>query len=192
MSTIIAGTFKQQEQAAQVLEALMSSGFSNEDVTSFYVSPPGQHALHTGGGDEGASPGARSAGKGAAKGATVGGAVGLAAGIAAAPVIGPAGLVAAAGVGAYTGSLAGADVSTDKEAVDDNRTHKVSEQPMQTTDRKPGVIVAVRADESDSQRNAINVLQSHGAEDIECARGNLARGQWSDFDPLATVTLVPH
>lgn len=192
MSTIIAGTFKEQEQAAQVLDALMSSGFSNEEMTSFYVNPPGQHALHTGGGDEGASPGARGAGKGAAAGASVGGAVGLAAGIAAAPVIGPAGLVAAAGVGAYTGSLAGANKSTDKQVVDENRTQKVSEQPVSTTDRKAGVLVAVRADESDSQRHAIDVLRSHGAADIECAKGNLARGQWSDFDPLATVTLVPH
>jgi hypothetical protein len=192
MSTIIAGTFKEQQQAAQVLEALMGSGFSDEEVTSFYVNPPGQHALHTGGGDEDASPGARKSGKGAAKGATVGGAVGLAAGIAAAPVIGPAGLVAAAGIGAYTGSLAGADVSTDKQTVDEGRTRQVSEQPLETTDRKAGVIVAVRADESDSQRSAIDVLKSHGAADIECARGNLARGQWSDFDPLATVTLVPH
>ena len=50
MSTIIAGTFKEQEQAAQVLDALMSSGFSNEEVTSFFVNPPGQHALHAGGG----------------------------------------------------------------------------------------------------------------------------------------------
>ena len=192
MSTIIAGTFKEQEQAAQVLDALMSSGFSDEEVASFYVGPPGQHALHTGGGDEGASPGARDAGKGAAKGASIGGAVGLAAGIAATPIIGPAGLVAAAGIGAYTGSLAGANKSTDKQVVDENRTHKVSDQPMPTTDRKAGVLVAVRADESDSQRHAINVLQSHGALDIECASGHLARGQWSDFDPLATVTLVPH
>ena len=63
---------------------------------------------------------------------------------------------------------------------------------MPTTDRKAGVLVAVRADESDSQRHAIDVLQSHGALDIECASGHLARGQWSDFDPLATVTLLPH
>src|SRR5690606_33942587 len=118
-------------------------------------------ALHAGGGDEDASPGARKAGKGAAKGAGVGSAVGLAAGIAATPVIGPAGIVAAASVGAYTGSLVGADASTDKEALDENRTHQISDRPMQTTDRKSGVIVAVRADESDSQRSAIDVLQSY-------------------------------
>lgn len=192
MSTIIAGRFQQQEQAAQVLAALTNSGFSAEEVTTFYVNPPGQHDLHLGGGDEKASPGARESGKGAAKGASVGGAVGLAAGLAAMPIVGPAGLVAAAGVGAYTGSLGGAMESTDKQEVDENRTHPVSDKPMETTERKPGVLVAVRADESGSQTNAIEVLQSHGAADIECASGTLSAGEWSDFDPLATVTLIPH
>lgn len=191
MSTIIAGRFQQQEQAAQVLDALMQSGFSTDEMTTFFVNPPGQHSLHKGGGDEGASPGARGAGKGAAAGASVGGAIGLAAGIAATPVIGPAGLVAAAGVGAYTGSLAGADISTDKQEVDDSRT-RPTEKPLPTTDRKAGVLVAVKADEAETQHNAINVLQSHGAIEIECASGTLSAGQWSDFDPLATVTLVPN
>lgn len=192
MSTIIAGRFQQQEQAAQVLAALTNSGFSADEVTTFYVNPPGQHDLHAIGGDEKASPGARESGKGAAKGASVGGAVGLAAGIAALPVVGPAGLVAAAGVGAYTGSLGGAMESTDQQEVDENRTHPVSDRPVETIERKPGVLVAVRADESGSQNSAIEVLQSHGAEDIECASGTLSAGQWSDFDPLATVTLIPH
>jgi hypothetical protein len=192
MSTIIAGRFQQQDQAAQVLAALTNSGFSTDEITTFYVNPPGQHALHAGGGDETASPGSRESGKGAAKGASIGGAVGLAAGIAALPVVGPAGLIAAAGVGAYTGSLGGAMESTDDEKIDEGRTHKVSDQPVETTDRKPGVLVAVRADEPDSQHNAIEVLQSHGAADIECANGTLSAGEWNDFDPLATVTLIPH
>jgi len=192
MSIIIAGRFQQQEQAAQVISALMTSGFSTDEMTTFYVNPPGQHALHAGGGDEGASPGARDAGKGAAAGASIGGAVGLAAGIAALPVVGPAGLVAAASVGAYTGSLGGAMKSTNQQTVDDERTEKLTDEPVETTDRKAGVLVAVRADEPAAQHEAIGVLQSHGATDIECASGNLSAGEWSDFDPLATVTLIPH
>lgn len=192
MSTIIAGRFEQQEQAAQVLDALINSGFSTDEVTTFYVNPQGQHALHPVGGDEGASPGARDSGKGAAAGASIGGAAGLAAGIAAIPVVGPAGLVAAAGVGAYTGSLAGAMEQTDNKAVDENRTDKDSSPALQTTDRQPGVLVAVRADAPETQDNAINVLQTHGAADIECAKGTLTAGQWRDFDPLATVTLARH
>lgn len=192
MSTIIAGRFQEQEQAAQVLNELLNSGFSNDQVTSFYVNPPGQHNLHKGGGDEDASPGAREAGKGAVKGASIGGAIGLAAGIAATPFVGPAAIVAGAGVGAYTGSLGGAAKSTDDEVVDEGRTHPVSEQPQETTDRKAGVLVAVSADESERQRNAIRVLESHGATDIECTSGTISGGEWRDFDPLATVTLAPH
>lgn len=190
MSIIIAGRFQEQDRAAEALRVLMDSGFSNDEMTTFYVNQQGQHALHKGGGDEKASPGARDAGKGAVAGASIGGAVGLAAGVAAIPVVGPAGLVAAAGVGAYTGSLAGAMEETDEQIVDNTRTRK-TEQPLETTDRKPGVLVAVRADEPDNQYHAIDVLKTHGATDIECAEGTITDGQWNDFDPLATVTLIP-
>src|SRR3546814_19215631 len=124
MSIIIAGRCQEQDQAAEALRVLMDSGFSNDEMTTFYVNQQGQHALHKGGGDEKASPGARDAGKGAVTGASIGGAVGLAAGVAAIPEDGPAGLGAAAGIGAYPGSLDGAMDETAMKRVADTRTRK--------------------------------------------------------------------
>ncbi len=44
MSKIIAGRFDKTVDADAALEALRREGFTREEVDSFYVSPPGQHA----------------------------------------------------------------------------------------------------------------------------------------------------
>ena len=108
MTPIIAGRFEQEAQADRAAEALRQQGFDAEDVTVFYLNPPGQHATFPVGGDRDKSHGATHAHSGALKGAAIGGVVGLGVGVAAAPLVGPAAAAAAAGAGAYVGSLAGA------------------------------------------------------------------------------------
>lgn len=193
MNTIIAGRFELQDQGEEALRALQGAGFPASAMTLFYVNPDGQHDIYPIGGDDDDSPGARDADKGAATGGGLGAAAGLAAGAAAATVAGPAGLAAAVGVGAYTGSLAGAVSSTDKEsevdeAVDDG------ENPRKLTARHAGIHVAVRVDGEDAPddalASAVRTLKSQGAMDVEQAEGRLEEGSWKDFDPREVVHLV--
>lgn len=171
MATIIAGMFETMEQANQTAEALQRERFASEDISVFYVTPPGQHDAHPIGGDvdedRGAEEGDEGAGKGAAGGAAAGAAVGAAGG--------PAGAALGAAVGAYTGSLAGA-------------MSELGEK--QSRQRGAGVMVAVNADSGGGEDSAIKVLRANGAEAIERAEGELRNGDWSDFDPVRPPVLV--
>lgn len=57
MATIIAASLQLQTQTEEAVEQLISAGFAPEKVTSFFVNPPGQHALYPIGGDHYQSPG---------------------------------------------------------------------------------------------------------------------------------------
>jgi hypothetical protein len=57
MATIIASRFQLKEQAELVIEQLIQVGFDADKITSFYVNPPGQHAVYPIGGDRYQSPG---------------------------------------------------------------------------------------------------------------------------------------
>ncbi|MGH8852043.1 MAG: hypothetical protein ACREYD_13720 [Casimicrobiaceae bacterium] len=192
MTPIIAGRFEQEERAEQAVAALRQQGFAAEDITTFYLNPPGQHATFPVGGDRDASHGATHAHGGALKGAAVGGVVGLGVGAAVAPLIGPAGALAGAGAGAYVGSLAGAlsDMGESDSAA------KAAGEPPETPDdgvpqeRRAGFIVAARAPEYARRVIAANVLQSIGANDVERADGTWQMGKWVDFDPLQAPKLV--
>ncbi|HWZ71550.1 MAG TPA: hypothetical protein VN326_08745 [Casimicrobiaceae bacterium] len=45
MTSIIAGRFEQQGQAESAVAALRRGGFNADDVTVFFVNPPGPHAI---------------------------------------------------------------------------------------------------------------------------------------------------
>lgn len=193
MNTIIAGRFELQDQGEEVVRALQDVGFKPGAISLFYVNPDGQHDLYPIGGDDDDSPGARDADKGAATGGGLGAAAGLAAGAALATVAGPAGIAAAVGVGAYTGSLAGAVGSTNDEsevdeAIDDG------ENVRKVTERHAGIHVAVCVDDmhapADAKALAVRTLQGHAAMDIEQADGLIEAGSWKDFDPREVVRLV--
>ena len=110
MTTIITGNFQQQDEAQQAMSELTGAGFTADQTTTFFVNSPGQHDLYPIGGDEDESPGTEDAAFGSASGAA---AIGVAVGLATLPVLGPGAAVAAAGVGAYAGSLYGALGNTD-------------------------------------------------------------------------------
>lgn len=182
MSTIIAGRFQQQEQVQIAIEELQRAGFSPAQISSFYVNPHGQHDTHPLGGDRTMSPGAKESDKGVAKGAAAGAAIG----VATSPILGPVGPVTGGLLGAYVGSLAGS-LSEMKEKGD-----KGDENDIENTlpQRKSGMLVAVSVADDDHLDSAINVLRSLGASDIERAEGTIENGDWSDFNPVAPLSLV--
>jgi hypothetical protein len=190
MATIIAGTFEAQQATDRAVEALKAEGFGDNDVSSFYMNPPGMHATYPIGGDSHHDAGTKHSGKTAAAGATVGGiaglALGAAAGAIAAPGLTPVTAVAGAGVGAYVGSLAGGLTGT--EAPDPAQAS--TEEPLE---RDAGVMVAVRVDRSGNEQKAIEVLRAHGAHGIERASGTWLDGAtpaWADFDPRRSPQFI--
>lgn len=175
---IVFGRFEQQAHADGALDALRKHGFGGDEITSFYANPPGQHAEFPIGGDRDASPGATSAGSGAITGAAVGSVVGAGIGLAIGPIAGPAAAVGAVGVGAYAGALAGAvGALGDKQAEPDGDARAAV--------RPAGIIVAALAPDVSNRIAATDILQSHGALEIEVADGRWADGKWTDFDPLS-------
>jgi len=179
MPNIVAGRFDEQIDADAALARLRSLGFEDDQATSFFVNPPGQHAQFLLGGDRAVSPGAATAGTGAAAGAAVGGAVGLGVGLAASPFIGPAAAPAAAGVGAYVGALAGALGKMEDAPADASPAVETAEV------RHAGVMVAVHAPTPEQRAIVVRALEACGAKNVETADGQWRDGKWIDFDPLA-------
>jgi hypothetical protein len=189
MDTIVAGRFENFRAARQAEAALVGSDVNADDICTFALNPPGQHAAFPIGGDEYADAGARQGGTGAAKGAALGGTLGLGAGavitaaVPEAPVTAVAVAVATTAVGAYTGSLVGAlNGMGDDTRADDN-----AGQPKR---RKAGVIVATRVADEATLQTARQALQETGAQDIEIANGTWRAGEWVDFDPTVPPVLV--
>lgn len=183
METIIAGRFKTLAAAQQAEAMLIGREFSEEDICSFALNPPGQHATYPTGGDEYADDNSRSAGSGA----VIGGAIGLGAGLAVATAIPPgiavAVVAAATGAGAYTGSLAGA---LNGMGADQQQTPANSEDP-----RPAGVMVAVRVEGQTAMRSAQEAMQETGASGVEIATGIWRDGAWADFNPQSSPTSLP-
>ncbi|HYD81961.1 MAG TPA: hypothetical protein VEC06_19335 [Paucimonas sp.] len=177
MATIIAGRFDEQDEVQAAVAALEQAGFVSEHICAFYTNPPGRHATFPVGGDRAESPGAEDSGKGSATGAAAGAAAGATAGMAAAPLMGPIGPVVGGLVGAHLGSLVGTLSQMDE----------AEETPPV---RQSGMLVAVEVGGEQDEARALEVLRSHGAVDIERAEGTIADGDWRDFNPVSTPTLI--
>lgn len=182
MGQIIAGRFEQQDDAEQAVEAILGAGVGQEQVVSFYVSPAGQHSRHPLGGDRDESPGAEHTGPGRAAGMAGGGLIGGAIGAATSPVTGPIGPITGALVGAHIGSLFGSL----EEMKEDGTGEGQNPIPI----RHAGILVAVATPDANAEDQAIEVLRSLGAQDIERAQGTIANGDWEDFDPVAPPILI--
>ena len=179
MAKLIAGRFENVDDLGRALYALRDAGFGRHEFGSFYVAPPGQHALYPIGGDAESDRGAKDAGQGAAAGAAVGGVTGLAVGAVAAaaiPIAGVAAALAAAGIGAYVGSLAGA-LSKTRPA---DEIEATSEHPVE---RPGGPMVAVCVDRPGTDAVAVATLERFGAKEISHAEGEWHQRIWQDFDP---------
>lgn len=178
MAKLVTGRFDDVHDVERALAALAAAGYRREHYGAFYVTPPGQHDMLPIGGDAVHDAGTAGSGAGAAAGAAVGGTAGIAlvtVAAAALPVAGIAALFAAAGLGAYVGSLIGAMSQAGHVDAEDGTIEQPVEQPG-------GVRIAVNVDEGDPER-AIRALQSAGAKDIVHAEGIWRNGEWKDFDP---------
>lgn len=184
MSTIIAGRFEEQTDVEAAVRALRSAGFPADHISTFYVSPAGQHARYAIGGDHDTSTGAQESTQGTAAGTATGGVVGAAIGALTTPLTGPIGAITGGLVGAHVGNLVGAlgkmkddDSPEDAPAI-----------------RHAGLMVAVSTPNTPCEQRAIAVLRDHGALEIESGSGRIVRGDWEDFDPSAPPHLIdrPH
>ncbi|CAN5441760.1 hypothetical protein BH11PSE11_BH11PSE11_30460 [soil metagenome] len=184
MTHIIAGRMQQQDQVEHAISRLIEAGFSEDQITSFYVNPPGQHDMFPLGGYRDKSPGAKESDEGMARGAAAGGAIGAAVGIASAPVTGPVGTAVGALVGAHIGSLVGS-LSEMKEKGEGEVGGENADLP-----RRSGMVVAVGVSDPAKEDDIIEVLESIGADQIELAEGTIVDGNWEDFNPLQPPRLL--
>ncbi|MFT4172233.1 MAG: hypothetical protein QM639_06715 [Rhodocyclaceae bacterium] len=187
MSLIVAARFTTFDQAESAARALFLKGVAQDDVSIFYVNPPGQnHRLATGG-DVVADRGAKLAHHTTRIGVAIGAVIGLVIGAGVLAVTDMP-LIAAAvtgAIGAYGGSLMGA-LSGMRDA------EKVPQPGRDLGVRHSGVLLAVRADRQDAARNEADIaatLQAQGGEDVEQASGRWRDGRWSDFDPAVPPVL---
>lgn len=183
MATIIAGRFEEQAGVQEAVSELVRAGFSQEKISYFYLSPAGRHAEYPIGGDTDKSPGAEESAKGAAGGV----AIGAAAGIAATPLLGPLGPITGGLLGAHIGGLVGSlSQMKDRGETGEHGEDAENALPM----RKSGMMIAVAVDDHEHQDQAVSLLRSLGAMDIELAEGAIVNSDWSDFDPLSVPNLL--
>ena len=180
MSKIIAGRFDKTLDADAALEALRREGFNREEIDSFYVGPPGQHAMNPLGGDAPhASAGSRFAGPGAVMGAIVGGLLGMAIAFLVARDYGAVVILFGAGLGAYVGSFLG-----NARKVRGGERHEASvEHPVEP---QGGRMIALNVDRTGMDARALKVLREFGARDLGRTDGTWRNG-WKDFDPRAPL-----
>lgn len=179
MDKIIAGNYQTSVQADRARQALLGSGFQDEDIFVYHNNAPGQHGAHPLGGDEGADPQA----KGAATGAATGGLGGALAGAGVGGAVGGAlGAVAGAAVGAYAGSFGGAMMGTGENGKKDGKP---------VPERRPaGIMVAVRLEDRGMRDAVIATMSEQEPVAIEEAEGEWGDGEWTDFDPVAAPQVV--
>jgi len=175
MERIIAGRFQTKDRADAVA-ALMAQYVDTADICIFHNNPQGQHDASVAGGDGDEEPGAEGAGKSAAGTAVAAGFTAGAIGALAGPVV----ALAAAGTGAYLGSLAGAIDGLGNQ----------DDKPRVPDLRPGGVILSVRIAYPANETRVIDTLRAQGAADIEFAQGEWLDANWTDFDPVAAPRLV--
>jgi hypothetical protein len=171
MSIIIAGHFQLQDEVERARQALVDAGFDPDRTSGFFVNQPGQHDLTPIGGDHIVSPGAGDSAAGVVEGAGAGGALGVAVGAATAPMTGPHGPIVGGLLGAHIGSL----FSFSKMKDPTEEGHHAA--------RVGGMFVAVAFDDPADEARAVELLRRHGAHHVERANGNIANGDWVDFNP---------
>ena len=187
MSRIIAGRFDRSIDADAALAALQREGFRSGEYESFYVPPPGQHAIFPVGGDAHSDAGATRAGWGALAGAAIGLALGAGLGLAlgafAKGEFFLMALLLGAGLGAYVGSFAGSMTRFQGAT----RAEASREHPVEPAG---GRMIAVNVDRSEMQARAVEVLRRHGARDIGRTEGDWRNGSWRDFDPRSPLAAL--
>lgn len=184
MAKTVVGLFDRFEQAQSALDDLAASGFSREDLSIVMHEQTGRKAGikpsrgERGGAAEGAASGA---GVGAASGAALGGAAGLLAGVgaiaipgfgallAAGPIVG---LLSGAGIGAGVGAVAGGLIGALTNAgVPEEQANLYAESV-----RRGGTLLMLHEENDERADEAADLMDRHGAVDIEERAGMLRGG----------------
>lgn len=181
MSTIVAACFEQQAPALHAIEELQQAGFATDHVSTFYVTPPGQHSTYYLGGDHDKSAGAEDSSKGTFFGIATGGAIGAVLGTATTPFIGLVGPAIGALLGAHAGSLIGS-----MNKMKDDGEEPGLEPPM----RHAGVYVAVELLDASMEEKGVSILRNCGASSVERAQGIIENGHWEEFDPSSSPDII--
>jgi uncharacterized protein (TIGR02271 family) len=204
MAKTVVGMFDNYRQAQDAVQDLIDNGVSAGDISLVANDARGQfknyragNASPTGDFDTpdntGGTQGAEGATAGAVGGGVLGGAIGLLAGLGALaiPGIGPvlaagplvaalgsagAGAVAGAGIGAAGGGLIGGLVGL---GIPDEDANMYAEGV-----RRGGTLVTVRTDDAMADR-AADILEHHGAVDLDKRGAEWRQGGWSRFDTNA-------
>jgi phage tail tape-measure protein len=178
MKNLIVGRFTQQTHAETTAQALQRDGFAASEMSQFFVNPQGQHNLNVLGGEVEESVATEDASSTSLGGAVGGIGAGALLGVATIPVLGPAGPLLGAAVGAYTGSLVGA-----LKGMDD-----IDPQDP-TAPQHAGVLLAVAVATDDEEARALNIMGTYAVE-LQHATGELHNGDWVDFNPLAPTHAI--
>ncbi|HBL66375.1 MAG TPA: hypothetical protein DDZ58_11335 [Achromobacter sp.] len=189
MSLIVAARFQTFDQASVATQNLFKEGFTEDDVHTFYINSAGGHSRYPLGGDRAADPDAKGGHLGAMAGASALGLVfALLGGVIAAQMSAPVLIIiAAAGVGAYIGALAGAMWIVGRGRRKTPSTPVVQESHPVV--RMAGVMLALHVT-AEKESVARRVLRESGGQDIERAQGRWRDGKWQDFDPLTPPQTV--
>ncbi|QVQ25849.1 hypothetical protein [Achromobacter deleyi] len=188
MSLIVAARFEGFEAAQGAVQRLGLSGFPEWDIHTFYVNPAGEHGRYPFGGDRRSDPDSGRADMGAYLGAGGVGAVFAVVGgfVAAELSDSVAAILAAAGVGAYLGSLFGALWVTGHGTTQHGHFNPDAHAEV----RKAGVMVAVRT-RPQREMLACRILRDAGGADVEHANGHWRNNHWEDFDALSPPQREP-
>jgi uncharacterized protein (TIGR02271 family) len=184
MAQTVVGLMDTLEEAQNVVQDLINSGFNRDDIS--IMSRKDEEAEGVPEEKETTSGFGSSTAKGAGAGAAIGGIAGLVAGLTglAIPGVGPivaAGPLAAALAGAGIGAVAGGIVGALTElGVPEEDAHYYAEGV-----RRGGVLVTVATDDATADR-AAEIIRRYGAVDIEERAQHWRSTGWEKFDEKAT------
>ena len=194
MAKTVVGLFDDFAEAQTVVQELVDAGFSRNDIS---IAANQTASGYSGDGTTGAVTGAgegHAVGKDAGIGAGIGGAVGLLAGLGllAIPGVGPilaAGPLAAVfGVGVVGSTLSGAVVGGVVGGLVGALTHigvpKEHAEYYTEGVRRGGTLVTVNAPDGQAEE-AVNILNGHGAVDIEERGASYRTGGYSGYSETA-------
>ncbi len=180
MSIILAGHVQLLDQATAARAALWQAAIPDNQISTFYVSQPGQHdQKYVDDHYLAVSDGAKQTPRALGVGIAIGGVIGASLGVATTPVTGPVGPIVGALVGAHIGSLFSFTEMKEAGEVEPGSANEV--EP-----RVAGMMVAVAVATAAEAPRVVDILRQIGADHIERSEGEIRNGDWVDFDPLSS------
>jgi uncharacterized protein (TIGR02271 family) len=182
----VVGFFNDMSYIDSVVQDLEKAGIRRDQISVVAGDSAGKYKDHTSGSGAVGSGATGGAGTGAA----IGGGLGLIAGLAALaiPGVGPVvavGPIAAALTGAGVGAAAGGIIGGLRHM---GMSHKEAHYYAEGI-RRGGVLVSVETDDDEMANRAADIMDDHGAEDIEQRAAEWKKGGWAGPPPTETESI---